>query len=97
MALKVGEDHTIRFKLTDGQKKRAKSGLKDVGVLVFLSPGMWTQRYLARSVGDGVYEVTVNVPETGVYLVFVESPSQRLPYRELPYLTLHAKAPVATN
>ena len=97
MALNVQEDYKIRFKLTDTEKKRAKSGLKDVGVLVFLSPGAWAQRQLARSVGDGVYEVTVNVPEAGVYLVFVESPSQRVPYRQLPYMTLHAKAPVAAN
>ena len=71
------EDYKIRFKLTETEKKRLKSGLKDVGVLVFLSPGTWQQRQIARSVGDGIYEVTVNVPETGVYLVFVESPSQR--------------------
>ena len=89
-ALNVREDYKIRFKLTDTEKQRLKSGLKDVGVLVFLSPGVWQQRQLAHSVGDGVYEVTVNVPETGVYLVFVESPSQRVPYRQLPYLTLHA-------
>lgn len=97
IALNVQEDYKIRFKLTETEKKRAMSGLKDVGVLVFLSPGMWQQRQIARSVGDGVYEVTVNVPEAGVYLVFVESLSQRVPYRQLPYLTLHAKAPVAVN
>jgi DNA-binding beta-propeller fold protein YncE len=103
LALNVQEDYKIRFKLTDREEKggrsrlQPKSGLKDVGVLVFLSPGMWQQRQLARSVGDGIYEVTVNVPEAGVYLVFVESPSQHVPYRQLPYLTLHAKAPVATN
>jgi len=60
-------------------------------VLVFLSPGIWQQRNIARALGDGIYEITINVPETGVYLVFVESPSQRLRYRDLPYLTLHAK------
>jgi YVTN family beta-propeller protein len=91
LPLNVREDYKITSKLTDTEKKRLKSGLKDVGVLVFLSPGSWTQRHIARSVGDGIYEVTLNVPETGVYLVFVESPSQRVPYRQLPYLTLHAK------
>jgi YVTN family beta-propeller protein len=91
MALNAQEDYKIRFKLTDTERKRARSGLKDVGVLVFLSPGTWQQRQIARSVGDGVYEVTVNVPEAGVYLVFVESPSQRVVYRQLPYLSLHAK------
>jgi DNA-binding beta-propeller fold protein YncE len=91
--LTIGEDHKIRFRLTERETKRPNSLLTDVGVLVFLSPGMWQERHVARSVGDGLYEVTVNVPERGVYFVFVESPSQRIQYRELPYLMLHANAP----
>ena len=82
-------DYKVRFRLTGAQTKRGVA-LKDVGVLVFLSPGTWQQRQIARPLGDGVYEITINVPETGVYLLFVESPSQRLKYRDLPYLTLHA-------
>jgi YVTN family beta-propeller protein len=89
-ALLTGAAHKIRFRLTDRETKRPNSVLKDVGVLVFLSPGMWQERHIARSVGDGLYEITVNVPEEGVYFVFVESPSQRIQYRELPYLMLHA-------
>ena len=54
---------------------------------------MWQERQVARSLGDGLYEVTVNVPEAGVYFVFVESPSKRVQYRELPYLMLHAVPP----
>ena len=88
--LNIREDYKIRFKLLDAETKRPSRDLKDVGVLVFLSPGMWQQRQRARAVGDGVYEVTVNVPESGVYLVFVESPSKRVEYRELPYLMLNA-------
>jgi YVTN family beta-propeller protein len=86
-----GEDYHIRFKLSESAGKRLNPKLKDVGVLVFLSPGMWQQRQIARPVGNGVYEVTVNVPEQGVYLVFVESPSQRVTYRQLPHLNLLAK------
>ena len=89
--LAPGEDFKLRFKLTDPTRKGGIGALKDVGVLVFLSPGTWQQRQLARHVGDSVYEVTVNVPETGLYLVFVESPSLRVQYRQLPHLTLHAK------
>ena len=85
-----GEDYKFRFRLTDTQTKQPKSVLKDVGVLTFLPPGTWQQRQIATPVGDGVYEITLNVPETGVYLVFVESPSQRVEYRQLPYVTLHA-------
>lgn len=88
--LTPSEDYKVRFRLTDTQTKRPVAA-KDVGVLVFLSPGIWQERNIARSLGDGVYEITINVPETGVYLLFVESPSQRLRYRDLPYLTLHAR------
>jgi len=89
--LTASEDYKVRFRLTDMQMKRPITS-KDVGVLVFLSPGTWQQRQIARSLGDGLYEITINVPEIGVYLLFVESPSQRFQYRELPYLTLHATA-----
>ena len=93
--LSAGEDYKIRFRLTDVETKRPNSVLKDVGVLVFLPPGHWQVRQIARPLGDGVYEVTVNVPEGGVYLAFVESPSQRIQYRQLPHLTLHANATAA--
>ena len=89
--LTTSEDYKVRFRLTDAQKKRPVV-LKDVGVLVFLSPGIWQQRQIAHSLGDGLYELTINVPETGVYLLFIESPVQHLRYRDLPYLTLHATA-----
>jgi YVTN family beta-propeller protein len=91
--LTTGADQKIRFRLSDRETKRPNSVLKDVGVLVFLSPGMWQERHVARSIGDGLYEVTVNVPEEGVYFVFIESPSQRIEYRQLPYLIVHANAP----
>lgn len=87
-----GEDAKIRFRLLDTSTKKPNSNLKDVGVLVFLPPGTWQMRQIARSLGDGTYEISVNLPETGVYLVFVESPSQRVEYRELPYLMLHAQS-----
>jgi hypothetical protein len=89
--LTASEDYKVRFRLTDTQAKRPIT-LKDVGVLVFLSPGRWQQREIARPLGDGTYEITINVPETGVYLLFVESSSQHIHYRDLPYLTLHATA-----
>ncbi len=91
-SMRPGEDYKIRFRLTDSETNRARNGLKDVRVLIFLTPGIWQQRGFARSVGDGVYELDVKVPEEGVYLVFVESLSQGVRYRELPFLTLHASS-----
>jgi len=42
--LNVQQDYKIRFKLLDTETKQPSADLKDVGVLVFLSPGMWQQR-----------------------------------------------------
>jgi hypothetical protein len=89
--LTAGEDYKVRFRLSDEQTKRPITA-KDVGMLAFLSPGMWQQRQIAESLGNGIYEITINVPETGVYLLFVESPSRHIHYRDLPYLTLHARS-----
>jgi hypothetical protein len=64
--------------------------LEDVRVLTFLAPGTWQRRDLAKSVGQGIYEINLNVPEAGVYMVYVESASMGVRYRDLPHLTLEA-------
>jgi hypothetical protein len=71
--------------------------LKDVRVLTMLSSGTWQKREFARSAGEGVYELDVNVPQKGVYLIFVESRSQGVNFRQLPYLTLQTSSTTATN
>jgi len=94
--LRVAENYKLRFKVIDNTTLKAKSDLKDVRVLTLLSSGIWQKRDFARSVGDGVYELDINVPQTGVYLIFVESRSQGVAFRQLPSLTLAAAA-TATN
>lgn len=89
---RVGENYKIRFKLKDAVTGQPKGELTDVRVLFFLSPGVWQKRELAKHVGDGVYELEVNVPQQGLYMVFVESQSQGVQFRELPYLTLQTAA-----
>ena len=88
--LPAGKDFVFRFKLIDTATGNPKSDLKDVRVLTFLSPGTWQRRDIATSVGDGVYELKINVPETGVYMLFVESSSMGVRFTDLPYLMLHA-------
>jgi YVTN family beta-propeller protein len=88
--LAVRQDFTFRFKLIDTATGDPKSDLKDVRVLTFLSPGVWQRRDIATSIGNGVYEIKINVPEAGVYMLFVESPSMGVRYSDLPYLMLHA-------
>ena len=90
LKLPVGQEFTFRFKLIDTATGNPKSDLKDVRVLTFLSPGVWQRRDIATSVGDGVYELKINVPKTGVYMLFVESSSMGVRYVDLPYQMLHA-------
>ena len=90
--LPVGENYKLRFKVIDTTTLKAKSDLKDVRVLTLLSSGTWQKRDFARSIGEGVYELDVKVPQTGLYFVFVESRSQGVAFRQLPYLTLQAKS-----
>ncbi|HWS87941.1 MAG TPA: cytochrome D1 domain-containing protein [Pyrinomonadaceae bacterium] len=89
---RAGESYKIQFKLTDPATGRPVEGLKDVRVLFFLSPGIWQKRDIAASVGGGVYELEVNVPQDGVYMVFVESRSRGVGFRQLPHLTLTTAA-----
>ena len=86
--LPVGENYKLRFKVVDTTTLKAKSDLKDVRVLTLLSSGTWQKRDFARSVGDGVYELDIKVPQSGLYFVFVESRSQGVAFRQLPYMTL---------
>jgi YVTN family beta-propeller protein len=88
--LSVKQDFVFRFKLVDTATGNPKSDLEDVRVLTFLSPGVWQRRDIAKSVGHGVYELKINVPQTGVYMLFVESSSMGVRYVDLPYLMLHA-------
>ena len=87
--LSIGQDFTFRFKLVETATGNPKPDLKDVRVLTFLSPGVWQRRDTATSVGHGVYELKIKVPEAGVYMLFVESSSMGVGFKDLPYLMLH--------
>ncbi len=88
--IQVGQVTKLRFKLTDPATNLPKVGLKDVGVLTFLAPGLWNKRQTARSSGEGIYEIEFVPPEAGPYYVFIESPSLKVKYRQLPYMILEA-------
>ena len=97
MTMPVGKDFTFRFKLTDTTSGNPKADLKDVRVLTFMSAGGWQRRDFATSVGNGIYEIKLNVPESGVYSVFFECASMGVRYKDLPYLMLHAVAEAKTK
>ena len=93
--LRIDENYKLRFKLVDTATSRAKSDVNDVRVLTMLSSGTWQKREFARSVGEGIYELDLKVPQTGLYLIFVESRSQGVSFRQLPSLTLQTATTTA--
>ncbi|HZN00665.1 MAG TPA: cytochrome D1 domain-containing protein [Pyrinomonadaceae bacterium] len=95
--LRVAENYKLRFKVIDNTTLKAKSDLKDLRVLTLLASGTWQKREFARSAGDGVYELDINVPQTGVYFIFVESRSQGVAFRQLPSLTLQTVTATASK
>jgi YVTN family beta-propeller protein len=97
MTMPVGKDFVFRFKLIDTATGNPKPDLKDVRVLTFMSAGAWQRRDFATSVGNGMYEIKLNVPESGIYMIFFESASMGVRYKDLPYLTLHAVAEAKTK
>ena len=88
--IKVGETYQLRFKVIDTASNRPKPNLDDVGVLVFLSPGIWQQRMWARSLSEGIYEMSFIPPRAGVYYIFFQCPSLEVEFNQIPSLNLEA-------
>ena len=86
----INQNYSLRFKLIETKTNEAKDNLNDVQVLTFSAPNNYQKRDIAKSIGNGIYEVKLNVPEAGVYMVFVQSGSMGVRYKDLPYVMLHA-------
>jgi YVTN family beta-propeller protein len=86
----AGTPFNVRFKVIDSKTGSAKTDLKDLTVLVFLSPGIWQQRDFATSLDEGVYETSFVPPSAGVYYVFFQSASLGLQFNSLTPLTIQA-------
>lgn len=89
--LPLGENFPLRFKVTDAATHEPRADLEDLRVLIFLAPGIWQKREWAKPLGDGLYEVTLNAPQPGVYYVFFECPSLHVRFDQLPHLILRAE------
>ena len=87
---KVGETHNLRFRVIDSHSNKPIMNLNDVGVLVFLAPGIWQQRAWARNLGEGLYETSFVPPQAGVYYVFFRSPSLKTEFNQIQPLILQA-------
>jgi YVTN family beta-propeller protein len=87
----VGETFNLRFKIIDESSGEGKADLNDLGVLVFLAPGIWQQRIPAKPLGGGVYEISFVPPQPGVYYVHFSIPSLDVPFSQIIPLVLESK------
>jgi DNA-binding beta-propeller fold protein YncE len=85
---RVGESYNLRFRVSNLVSREPDIGLKDLGVLIFLTPGIWNHRESAKAVGDGFYEASFIPPQSGVYYVYFECPSLSVHFNEVTPLTL---------
>lgn len=85
---RVGQSYNLRFRVSNSASKKPTIGLKDLGILIFLTPGIWNHRESAKAVGDGFYEASFIPPQSGVYYVYFECPSLGVHFNEVTPLTL---------
>jgi YVTN family beta-propeller protein len=90
---KAGEKYTLQFKVLDAKSGAAKPNLQDVQMLVFLAPGIWQERELAKPVANGVYEVSFVPPDSGVYYIFFQIPALDFQFNRSTPLTLQVVKP----
>jgi YVTN family beta-propeller protein len=91
-ALTAGQPFDLRFSLTDPETGEGLADLQDVLILAAQTAGNWNTRQVAGSLGDGVYEVKLTVPNAGLYTIFFAVPSLGLDPGQLPTLNLQAAA-----
>lgn len=87
----VGQSYKLRFRVVGSSNGQPRDDLKDVGVLTFLAPGVWQERFWSRPVGGGIYEVSFTPPHAGVYYIYFNCPSLNLDFNQSPYLILRAE------
>ena len=87
----AGTNYELTFKVLDARTNRPRSDLKDLGVLAFLTPGIWQERNWARQRADGSYEFSFVPPQAGVYYIFFQCPSLGVEFNQLQHLTLVTK------
>lgn len=87
---RVGSTFKVRFKVTYSGPGLANPNLEDIGVLVFLAPGIWQYREVAKSLGDGVYEMDFVPPQPGIYYVYFQCPSLEIHYNQIRPITIEA-------
>ncbi len=90
----VGQRVRLAFRLIDPRTQTPWSNLQDVTLLVHDVSNIWQRRYVAKSLGEGVYAIDFVPPVANTYYVLLASPSLKRNYNSPQVLRLQAK-PVA--
>ena len=95
---RAGSNFNLRFKAIYSGGAKPNPKLEDIGVLVFLAPGIWQQRELAKPLGDDVYEINFVPPQPGVYYIYFQCDSLGIRLNQVSPLTVQAvRAGTAAN
>ncbi|HKA73851.1 MAG TPA: cytochrome D1 domain-containing protein [Xanthobacteraceae bacterium] len=87
----AGDTARVQFRLVDPRTDTPISDVTDLEVQTFLVPGTWRVLRPARSLGNGIYEMAIELPQPGVYYLHVASRSLRARYNDMPSLVLRAR------
>lgn len=92
---KPGDVAKVRFRVIEGTGA-PRTGLKDVIVRSFLVPASPPRDAVAKELADGVYEVPVELAQSGAYYVYVSVPSLKLGYNDSGFFSVMARPDSAT-
>lgn len=88
-----GGELRLTLTATDPASGEPRPGLGDLEVMTVLASGTWHLRRPVHELGDGRYEVTLPVPEEGVYYLYATSASAGLALGEVRPMAYVVAAP----
>jgi hypothetical protein len=86
----AGDTARVQLRLINPATSEPISDLTDLEAQIFQVPGTWRVLRPAKPLGDGIYEVSIELPNMGVYYLNLASRSLRARYNDLPSLVLRA-------
>jgi hypothetical protein len=88
---KVGETATYRFQMIDINTNQPVSGLKDINIMEVLTAQNKHDQAIAKETDvKGIYEVSLQFNEEGLYYLYVECQSRGLTFNNSQFLVIYA-------
>lgn len=87
----AGDTARVQLRLINPATSQPISDLTDLEAQIFQVPGTWRVLRPAKPLGDGIYEVAIELQNSGVYYLNLASRSLRARFNDLPSLVLRAR------